>query len=94
MLSGVRIVDKSTSDKESMFRIEVWTQFNSQSEADVDALKKHLEDEYVSMMIDDLDTRPMSAKIDRTKPGEWIKKFANHMSEEQPKGGDRGGRHH
>ena len=29
MLSGVRLLDKSTSNKENIFRIEIWTKFDN-----------------------------------------------------------------
>ena len=31
MLSGIRLLDKSTAQRENMFRIEIWTKFNDSS---------------------------------------------------------------
>ena len=32
MISGIRLLDKSAFGRESMFRIEIWTKFNSENE--------------------------------------------------------------
>lgn len=47
MLSGIRLLDKSTFNRENMFRIEIWTKFDSSQSAMVESLKNHLETEYI-----------------------------------------------
>ena len=60
-----------------MFRIEIWTKFNSSSAQMVSALKTHLETEYIQMMIDDERTNPLR-KINAQDPAEWLSSFANN----------------
>ena len=78
MLSGVRLLDKSTAQRENMFRIEVWTKFDNSMQDLVTALKEHLENEYIKLMIEDPSTRPVSNKVDASKPEEWLSKFKNN----------------
>ena len=79
-IAGIRLLDKSTNGRESNFRIEVWTKFNSQKSELVDQLKKHLESEYVKTLIDDPDTSPSNKQIDQSNPADWLKGFSNHES--------------
>lgn len=51
MLSGIRLLDKSAYNRENMFRIEIWTKFDNSQEAMVQAMKTHLETEYIQLMI-------------------------------------------
>jgi hypothetical protein len=63
MLSGIRLLDKSTAVRENMFRIEIWTKFDNSQSGMVNALKTHLETEYIQLMIDDPTTRPINQKV-------------------------------
>ena len=100
MISGVRICDKSEFNREGLgiFRIEVWTKFNSTNPDMVNALKAHLETEYVrDMMIEDPDTKPLGARTNENNPADWIKKFTNigdpgAQQRRGPPPADRGGR--
>ena len=47
----------------------------------VNTLKEHLENEYIKLMIEDPTTRPVSQKVDRSKPEEWLSKFKNNQSD-------------
>ena len=47
MLSGIRLLDKSAFGRENIFRIEIWTKFDSSMTGMVQALKEHLETEYI-----------------------------------------------
>ena len=78
MLSGIRLLDKSSANRENMFRIEIWTKFDNSQEAMVNALKAHLETEYIQMMIDDTYTRPINNKVNESVPSEWLSKFKNN----------------
>jgi len=60
-----------------MFRIEIWTKFDASQEAMVNALRTHLETEYVQLMIDDPDTRPIR-KVNEQNPADWLSKFKNN----------------
>lgn len=51
MLSGIRLLDKSTFNRENMFRIEIWTKFDNSSSDLVSSLKAHLENEYIMLMV-------------------------------------------
>ena len=75
MLSGIRLLDKSQGSRENMFRIEIWTKFNSESQPMVQALKKHLEDEYITMMIEDERTYPLRKVNDEQNPADWLSAF-------------------
>ena len=46
-IAGIRLLDKSQSGRESIFRIEIWTKFNDQEANLVTQLKSHLEKEYI-----------------------------------------------
>ena len=103
MISGVRACDKSEYNREGLgvFRIEVWTAFNSTQADLVSNLKSHLEKEYVSLMIEDESTKPPSNRVNEQNPSEWIKKFTNigdpGAAAQRGRGGppaDRGGRGH
>jgi len=78
MLSGIRLLDKSRSGCENLFRIEIWTKFDSTMASMVNDLKSHLETEYIQMMIDDPNTRPSNSKINDHVAAEWINSFSNH----------------
>ena len=78
MLSGIRLLDKSASGRENMFRIEIWTKFNSESQPMVQALKTHLETEYIQMMIDDDRTCPLRKVNNDTNPADWLSSFSNN----------------
>lgn len=75
MLSGIRLLDKSASGRENIFRIEIWTKFDDSQASLVNDLQKHLETEYVQMMIDDANTRPPSSRTSETVAAEWISVF-------------------
>ena len=99
-IAGIRLLDKSSAGRESNFRIEVWTKFNSQKSELVEQLRKHLESEYVQSLIDNADTHATNRQIDRSNPTEWLKPFSNHESSsdtgprgDRGHGGDRGDRH-
>lgn len=79
MLAGIRLLDKSSLGRESVFRIEVWTKFDSTQQEMVNNLKKHLEEEYVSLMIDDQGTQPSNNKVNSMVASEWLAKFKNHQ---------------
>ena len=106
-IAGIRALDKSQAGRESIFRIEVWTKFDSSSEDSVKQLKTHLQEEYVKMMIEDEGTFSMAAKQNQDKAEEWLAEFKNHSKEAASKprgdrppyegrgerrGGDRGDR--
>ncbi len=91
MLSGIRLLDKSTFNRESMFRIEIWTKFDNSQEAMVNSLKTHLETEYIQMMIDDSNTRPLNIKANENNPSEWLSKFKNNGNDDSGHQGGRGG---
>ena len=78
MLSGIRLLDKSAAGREDIFRIEIWTKFNSESQAMVQALKTHLETEYIQMMIDDDRTCPLRKVNNDTNPADWLSSFSNN----------------
>ena len=63
MLSGIRLLDKSGLNRENMFRIEIWTKFDNNHESLVQELKQHLCDEYINLMKDEPDTRPINPKV-------------------------------
>ena len=63
MLSGIRLLDKSGLNRENMFRIEIWTKFDNNHVELVNELKQHLADEYISLMKDEPDTRPINPKV-------------------------------
>ena len=46
-LCGVRLLDKSQKDKESFFRIEVWTKFATETEESAIAIKKYIQEELI-----------------------------------------------
>ena len=77
MISGIRLLDKSIFNRESMFRIEIWTKFNSTSEAMVSDLQTHLETEYISLMIEDENTKPLKRGANAENAAEWIEPFKN-----------------
>ena len=60
MLSGIRLLDKSVSGRENIFRIEIWTKFDNSQVSLVQALQSHLEAEYIGMMMEDNGTRPVN----------------------------------
>ena len=78
MLSGIRLLDKSMGSRENIFRIEIWTKFNSESESMVKALKTHLESEYITMMIADEKTFPSRKINDEQNPADWLSAFSNN----------------
>ena len=78
MLSGIRLLDKSTSGRENMFRIEIWTKFDSSNETMVSELQEHLVSEYVQQMVSDPTTRPLNPKIAEAVPKDWLSQFKNN----------------
>ena len=69
-----------------MFRIEIWTKFDSSSQNMVTELREHLQNEYIKLMIEDPTTRPISNKIDPSKPEEWLGNFTNNQKDSAPRG--------
>ena len=97
MLSGIRLLDKGTFNRENMFRIEIWTKFDNSSSDLVNSLKSHLEEEYIKLMIGDNMTRPLNNKVDENVAADWLSKFKNNQSEEQshpPRAQGGGGHRH
>ena len=82
MLSGIRLLDKSVSGRENIFRIEIWTKFDNSQASLVQALQSHLETEYISMMQEDIGTRPVNNRANHMNPADWISQFLNHSKEE------------
>lgn len=78
MLSGIRLLDKSSTARENVFRIEIWTKFDSSQSEMLNALKTHLETEYVQLMIDDPTTRPGNNKINENVASDWLSAFKNN----------------
>ena len=77
MISGVRLLDKSTSSRENVFRIEVWTKINDEQKAVINKLKKTLEEDFIQMMMEDDDTYDNKGKESKGNFNDWIK-FKNH----------------
>ena len=77
MISGIRLLDKSAFGRESMFRIEIWTKFNSENDQMVKDLQSHLATEYISLMMDDDGTKPLSRNVDENEASQWIDAFKN-----------------
>ena len=97
MLSGIRLLDKSSWNRENMFRIEIWTKFDNSQSGLVSSLKSHLETEYIQKMIVDPMTRPMNNKVDENNASDWLSKFKNNQSEESshpPRAAGGGGHRH
>jgi len=96
MISGIRLLDKSAFGRESMFRIEIWTKFNSESVAMVNDLRTHLEQEYIMLMIADEGTKPLKRVEDAQNPTCWIENFKNLSGDDNraPPRGPPGGRSH
>ena len=85
MLSGIRLLDKSTGSRENFFRFEIWTKFDSSQEAMVNSLKSQLEKEYIQLMIEDPQTRPVNKNANDQIPSEWLSKFNNHSNDAAPR---------
>ena len=88
MISGVRLLDKSSSSRENIFRIEIWTKFDSSQSAMVESLREHLENEYIQLMIEDQYTRPNNIKVNEQVAAEWLSNFSNNQKDESNKGGN------
>ena len=88
MISGVRLLDKSSSSRENIFRIEIWTKFDSSQNAMVESLRDHLENEYIQLMIEDQYTRPNNIKVNEQIAAEWLSNFSNNQKDESSKGGN------
>ena len=84
MISGIRLLDKSIFNRESMFRIEIWTKFNSDSEQMVNDLRTHLEEEYIRLMIEDENTKPLKRGANAENAAEWIEPFKNLSNDHTP----------
>ena len=84
MISGIRLLDKSIFNRESMFRIEIWTKFNSDCESMVKDLQTHLENEYIQQMIDDIGTKPLRRGANAEIAADWIEPFKN-LSNDDPR---------
>ena len=82
MISGVRLLDKSSSSRENIFRIEIWTKFDSSQARMVTSLREHLENEYIQLMVEDQYTRPNNVKVNEQIPAEWLSNFSNNQKDE------------
>ena len=93
MISGIRLLDKSAFGRESMFRIEIWTKFNSENQMMVQELQTHLETEYIQLMINDDGTKPLK-RVEETNPAFWLEAFKNlsgdNNNNQRAAGGNRG----
>jgi len=77
MISGIRLLDKSASGRESMFRIEIWTKFNSSNESMVSDLRTHLEENYIAEMMEDSGTKSLKRGCNEEVASDWIEAFKN-----------------
>ena len=75
MLSGIRLLDKSTDRRKNMFRIEIWTKFDNSQVSLVNEMKAHLQAEYVETFQGDANTKMIKA--------DWIE-FMNHRTAGAP----------
>ena len=73
MLAGIRILDKSSQARENFFRIEIWTKFSDTQSGLVTDMRKHLEENYIQMMVDDATTYNNKNKDTQGNLSEWIK---------------------
>lgn len=78
MISGVRLLDKSSLGREGVFRLEIWTVYNDKATDCVDKLRKHLAEEYVRLMVDDKGTHYVGKSNNTENPIDWLSKFSNH----------------
>ena len=88
MISGVRLLDKSSISRENIFRIEIWTKFDSSQGAMLNSLKDHLENEYIQLMIEDQYTRPCNMKVNEQVASEWLSSFSNNSKDESSNKGN------
>ena len=81
MLAGVRILDKSTSGRENMFRIEVWTKFDEQNQQLTKELKEHLEKGIVQKLVESAETKTFVKGPQLSDAAAWIGNFKTHKSD-------------
>jgi len=65
-IAGVRLLDKSMTNKQGFFRIEVWTKFDDESSKLGTEMKAYLQDNYVAQILDPVEkfTEKEFQKID------------------------------